>query len=220
VLVYSAIAGGFGGFFGSPIIGAIGAFEYMYIKELDFHRHLIPGLVAAAVGYGVYFAFLHSSYLGIYSFPNFASPRLVDLGWALLVGVIAGVIGIMFKVIFGIMHLVFGRLNKRAIVGGVVIGLIVKTERKAISVTYVQEPTVLFTIKNLEQQHSTCSNPSDRKTIFLVIKNEGTDQSPRQITNHEDFRNRPFNELWEWAITPKFSLDRGVKDQLQDRQYG
>ena len=26
VLVYSAIAGGFGGFFGSPIIGAIGAF--------------------------------------------------------------------------------------------------------------------------------------------------------------------------------------------------
>ena len=27
VLVYSAIAGGFGGFFGSPIIGAIGAFE-------------------------------------------------------------------------------------------------------------------------------------------------------------------------------------------------
>lgn len=36
VLVYSSIAGAFGGFFGSPIIGAVGAFEYMYIKELDF----------------------------------------------------------------------------------------------------------------------------------------------------------------------------------------
>ena len=104
VLVYSAIAGGFGGFFGSPVLGAVGAFEYMYIKELDFNRHLIPGLIAAAVGYGVYFAILHTSYLGIYSFPNFASPRLVDLVWALLVGVIAGVIGIMFKVIFGIMN--------------------------------------------------------------------------------------------------------------------
>ena len=128
VLVYSAIAGAFGGFFGSPIIGAIGAFEYMYIRELDFNRHLIPGLIAAAVGFGVYFAVLHTSYLGIYSFPNFASPRLIDLWWALLVGVIAGVIGIMFKVIFGMMHLVFGRLNKYpvgcAIVGGVVIGLI------------------------------------------------------------------------------------------------
>ena len=45
VLVYSAIAGGFGGFFGSPVLGAVGAFEYMYIKELDFNRHLIPGLI-------------------------------------------------------------------------------------------------------------------------------------------------------------------------------
>jgi hypothetical protein len=46
-----------------------------------------------------------------------------------------------------------------------------RTERKAISVTYVQEPTVPFTIKNLEQQYSTCSNPIERKTIFLIIKN-------------------------------------------------
>jgi H+/Cl- antiporter ClcA len=128
LLVYSAIAGAFGGFFGSPVIGAVGAFEYMFIKELDFYRHLIPGLIAAAVGYSVYFALLHTSYLGIYSFPDYASPRLADLGWALLVGVIAGVIGILFKLIFGIVHLVFAPLNGRplvrAIVGGVVIGLI------------------------------------------------------------------------------------------------
>ena len=31
---------------------------------------------------------------------------------------------------------------------------------------------------------------------------------------------KPFDELWEWAITPRFSLDRNVKDQLQDGQYG
>jgi H+/Cl- antiporter ClcA len=128
VLVYSSIAGAFGGFFGSPVVGAVGAFEYMFIKELNFYRHLIPGLLAAAVGYGVYFAFLQTSYLGIYSFPDYASPRLVDLWWALLVGVIASVIGIMFKMILGIMHLVFTPLDKRpvlrAIVGGVVIGLI------------------------------------------------------------------------------------------------
>lgn len=128
VLVYSSIAGAFGGFFGSPIIGAVGAIEYMFIKELDLYRHLIPGLLAAAVGYGVYFAFLQTSFLGIYSFPDYASPGLVDLWWALLVGIIAGVIGILFKLIFGSVHLVFARLNKRpvarAIVGGVVIGLI------------------------------------------------------------------------------------------------
>jgi H+/Cl- antiporter ClcA len=128
LLVYSAIAGAFGGFFGSPVVGAIGAYEYMFIKELDFYRHVIPGLVAAAVGYSVYFALLHTQFLGIFSFPNYASPGLVDLGWAVLVGVIAGVIGILFKVIFGVMHLVFAKLQSRpvirAIVGGVVIGLI------------------------------------------------------------------------------------------------
>ncbi|HBP65088.1 MAG TPA: hypothetical protein DD730_12615 [Desulfosporosinus sp.] len=104
----------------SPVIGAVGVVEYMYIKELDFYRHLIPGLVAATVGYGVYFALLHTSYLGIYSFPNYASPLLVDLGWALLVGVIAGGVGILFKLISGIVHLVFAPLNKRPVVLAIV----------------------------------------------------------------------------------------------------
>jgi hypothetical protein len=47
-------------------------------------------------------------------------------------------------------------------------------------------------------------------------------QSKPVNPNHEDFKNRPFDELWEWAITPRSSLDRSVKDQLQlqDRQYG
>ena len=128
VLVYSSIAGAFGGFFGSPVIGAIGAFEYMFIKELDFYRHLIPGLIAASVGYGVYFALLHTTYLGLYSFPDFDAFRPIDLVLALLVGVIGGAVGIMFKVTVGFIHVIFSRTNKRpvvrAIIGGVTIGLI------------------------------------------------------------------------------------------------
>jgi H+/Cl- antiporter ClcA len=128
LLVYSTIAGAFGGFLGSPIVGAIGAVEYMFIKELDFYRHLIPGLLAAASGYVMYFAVLHTSYLGIYSFPNYASPHLIDLGWAVLVGVISGFVGILFKLIFGVIHRVFSPLDKRpvvrAVVGGMIIGVI------------------------------------------------------------------------------------------------
>src|SRR6266852_824648 len=86
LLVYSAIAGAFGGFFGSPVVGAVGALEYMFIKELDFYRHVIPGLVAAAVGYSVYFAILQTSCLGIFSFPSYANPHIYDLGSAVLVG--------------------------------------------------------------------------------------------------------------------------------------
>ena len=100
----------------------------MFIKELNLYRHLIPGLIAASVGYGIYFALLHTSYLGVYAFPDFASLRVIDLGWALLVGVIAGLVGILFKIVFGLVHRVFGRLNKRpvvlAIIGGLIIGVI------------------------------------------------------------------------------------------------
>jgi hypothetical protein len=60
-----------------------------------------------------------------------------------------------------------------------------KTERKAVSVTYIKEPTVPFTPKNLEQLYSTCSNPADRKSICLVIKNEETHESPRSIPNSQ-----------------------------------
>jgi H+/Cl- antiporter ClcA len=128
VLAYSAIAGAFGGFFGSPIVGAVGAVEYMFIRELNLYRHLIPGLIAASVGYGVYFAILHTSFLGIYDFPDFATLRVVDLGWALLVGIIAGLFGILFKIVLGLVHRVFGRLNKkpviRAVIGALIIGSI------------------------------------------------------------------------------------------------
>jgi H+/Cl- antiporter ClcA len=128
LLVYSAIAGAFGGFLGSPIIGAVGAIEYMFIHELNYYRHAIPGLLAASFGYAVYWVLLHTSFMGIYSFPNYASPRVIDLGWALLIGALAGLIGTLYKLVFGLMHHIFAPLNKhpvvRAIVGGVVIGLI------------------------------------------------------------------------------------------------
>jgi H+/Cl- antiporter ClcA len=164
LLAYSAIAGAFGGFFGSPVVGALGAYEYMFIKELNFYRHVLPGLIAAAVGYSIYVALLHTSFLGIFSFPNYASPHLYDLGSAVLVGVIAGVIGILFKVMFGVTHLVFARLKSRpvirAIVGGVVIGLIGSFL-----------PLTLYSGQNQVTQiiHTAQANPAAYTTLFLLL---------------------------------------------------
>lgn len=85
----------------------------------------------------------------------------------------------------------------------------------ATSVVYTKEPTLPFTLENLEQLWAL-----RRPRISLSIKNEGAGDSPeRGIERYEDSK-KPFDELWEWAITPMFSLDRSVKDQLQDSQYG
>jgi hypothetical protein len=54
----------------------------------------------------------------------------------------------------------------------------------------------------------------------LSIYEEWSSERPRQITNPEKFKNTPFVELWEEAITIKVKLDGSIKDQLQDRQYG
>jgi H+/Cl- antiporter ClcA len=146
VLVYSSIAGAFAGFLGSPIVGAVGAVEYMFIKEVNFYRHLIPGLIAASVGWAVYFGVLHTSFLGVYSFPNYASPRIIDLGYALLVGFIGGFIGLMFKIIFGITHRLFGRLNKRPVVCGVIGGLVIGAIGSFLPLTLYSGQTQLLQI--------------------------------------------------------------------------
>jgi hypothetical protein len=89
-----------------------------------------------------------------------------------------------------------------------------KFERMATSVVYTKELTLPFTL-NLEQLWTL-----RRPKITLSIKNERAEDSPeRGIEKNEDFK-KSFDELWQWAITPRFSLDRSVKDQLQDRQYG
>jgi hypothetical protein len=78
-----------------------------------------------------------------------------------------------------------------------------KFERMATSVVYSKEHTLPFTLENLEQLWAL-----RRSRISLSIKNEGAGDSPeRGIERYEDFK-KPFDELWEWAITPRFSLDR------------
>jgi hypothetical protein len=81
------------------------------------------------------------------------------------------------------------------------------------SVIYTKEHTLSFTLENQEQLWTL-----RRPKICPSIKSAG-DSPDRGIERYEDFK-KPFDELWEWAITPRFSLDRSVKDQLQDRQYG
>lgn len=89
-----------------------------------------------------------------------------------------------------------------------------KVERMATSVTSTKEHTLPFTLKNLEQLWA-----MRKPQIALVIKNESVgDANPIQIPKCEDFK-KPFDTLWDWATTPKFSLDRSVKDNLQDQQY-
>ena len=49
----------------------------------------------------------------------------------------------------------------------------------------------------------------------LVLKDESNDRPPYSMDSFDHLKTRTFDELWEWAITPRFSLDRSVKDRCK-----
>jgi hypothetical protein len=66
----------------------------MSLRALRYERFLLPGIAAACTGYAVYVALTHESLTGIFAFPNFQEPRLIDLLFAVGIGVLGGVISV------------------------------------------------------------------------------------------------------------------------------
>jgi len=127
-LVYAAIAGAFGAFFLSPLTGAFIAFEYMSLRAIRYERFLLPGIVAACTGYVVYLALPHESLTGVFAFPDFQAPRLIDLLFAVGIGVLGGIIGVGQKlVMLGVASAakpLHERPVVRSLVGGLVVGVV------------------------------------------------------------------------------------------------
>ena len=57
-------------------------------------------------------------------------------------------------------------------------------------------------------------------SVTLAIYSEGASDRPRQITDPEHFSKKPFDDLWQEAITPRYKLDRCYKDNLEDIHIG
>jgi hypothetical protein len=93
-----------------------------------------------------------------------------------------------------------------------------RMERKVSVSDFTKEYTLAFNAKHADELYK-MRKPGEN--ISLVIKDLSTpDIKPRSVPKYEDFKNRELDELEEELSTPKFSLDRSIKDNLQDRQYG
>jgi H+/Cl- antiporter ClcA len=127
-LVYAAIAGAFGAFFLSPLIGAFIAFEYMSLRAIRYERFLLPGIVAACTGYVVYVALPHESLTGIFAFPDFQAPRLIDLLFAVGIGILGGIVSVGQKLVALGVTTAAKPLHEqpivRALTGGLIVGVV------------------------------------------------------------------------------------------------
>jgi hypothetical protein len=50
----------------------------------------------------------------------------------------------------------------------------------------------------------------------MLVTEEDGPGGPRKIDSYETFKNRPFEDMWQEAIIPRFKLDKSYGDNLQD----
>jgi H+/Cl- antiporter ClcA len=96
VLTYASISGFFGAFLNSPFGMAMFTIEPGLESGKLTWKLLLPGLVAATVGYAVFFSLTGNVFGGLYQFPPYDGLQVVQLLYALILGLIGGAFGLLF----------------------------------------------------------------------------------------------------------------------------
>jgi H+/Cl- antiporter ClcA/CBS domain-containing protein len=126
IAVVTGIGSGIGAIFGAPLGGAVLATEILYRDDFDAEA-LLPSFVASLVGYIIFGTVVGFTPLfGFAGSYHFSNPT--HLVWFALIGVLGGLIGLLYaKGFYGISDL-FGRLALprwvKPAIGGIIVGLI------------------------------------------------------------------------------------------------
>jgi H+/Cl- antiporter ClcA len=86
VLTIAGMAAGFTVLFGAPLGSAVFALEMLHRRGLQYYEALVPSLLGALAGYGVYVCTTGAGLEPIWHLPSPVSLHPGDLGWALLAG--------------------------------------------------------------------------------------------------------------------------------------
>lgn len=128
IATYASISGMFGSFLSSPFGMAILTVEGGLERGKLSWKLLIPGIVASAVGYVIFFIITGYAFGGIYQFPPYEGLRLVHVLYAVALGLLGGLIGLLFIYLFKAMRRVVRPIRSRpvelALMAGLILGLV------------------------------------------------------------------------------------------------
>ncbi len=124
IAVSTGIGSGIGAIFGTPLGGAVLACEILYRDDFDA-TPLLPSFIASAVAYSIFgLSFGFSPIFGYAGVYHFTDPS--HLGWFALIGVLGGLIGILYSRSFYGMAGLFERWRvpkwSKPALAGVVVG--------------------------------------------------------------------------------------------------
>ena len=125
IAVAAGIGAGIGAIFNAPLGGALLAAEILYIHDLEVEA-LIPGLIASIVGYSIFGAvFGYDPIFG--ARPDLVFNQPIQLIYYAVLGVICGVVGILYAKSFYRTQQVFRKISMprwlKPALGGLLVGL-------------------------------------------------------------------------------------------------
>jgi chloride channel protein, CIC family len=126
IAVVTGIGSGIGAIFGAPLGGAVLATEILYRDDFDAEA-LLPSFIASLVGYVIFGGIVGFSPLfGFVGSYHFTQPS--QLVWFALIGVLGGLIGLLYARCFYAISAAFARLHLPAwakpTIGGALVGCI------------------------------------------------------------------------------------------------
>ncbi len=126
ITVASGIGSGIGAIFGAPLGGAVLATEILYRDDFEVEA-LLPSFIASIVAYAVWGSF--EGFGSLFGYVgNYQLTSAVQLGWFGVIGILGGLVGLLYAKGFYGMAALFNRLTLprwlRPAIGGLLVGCI------------------------------------------------------------------------------------------------
>ena len=138
VMAYAGVAGAFSAFFGAAPIGALLAAELISPKAVNISRtQVVSGLASGATGWVVYAMLGGGDISPILTFPGLETLRLADIGFAALLGVVGGVLGLVYGGVFVKTRVALHGLRQKPALAGLAGGVV-------LAVAAATSPYLLF----------------------------------------------------------------------------
>lgn len=129
VATYSGFSGMFGAFLASPFASPLLTME----SSLESGRPstwkiLIPGIVSATAGYAIFYALTSYVFGDLYDFPAYDGLQVIQLVYALFLGLLGGALGLLFIYLYKAMKKVSEPFQSRpiplALLAGLILGVV------------------------------------------------------------------------------------------------
>ncbi|WP_343329384.1 chloride channel protein [Polaribacter staleyi] len=128
-LSIAGMASGFTALFGAPLGGSLFSLEILHHKHaVEYYKAIIPALVASCFSYIVFALIIHLGLGATWSLPTYEYSGTFDFGIAVLLAIVATMVGWLFIYCTKFLKSLFKKINTpiyiKTLLGGIILGVI------------------------------------------------------------------------------------------------